>query len=261
MLSNVELAALIVLAGSVAAYAIGATIHVVIDWVHGKRMLREYWDKTDNKIAHIEEDVVRALSARLDEVKASAPVLDTETIVQRVREAVSAELAELHIEEDVVRALSARLDEVKASAPVLDTETIVQRVREAVSAELAELHIEVPPLDQAAVDQIATAIGKSLEFKARGVVGGRMRTQQHQVVQQICSSVDFGQPVLNAAWTLLPIDAKTNMLNRLVKAMRRAGLQIVPIAVVEGHTVDETAEEETGLFQLEDGSRSGRGRW
>ena len=46
-------------------YAIGATIHIWIDYAHGKRMLRQYWDKTDVKIAGIEAEVIEGLKKEI----------------------------------------------------------------------------------------------------------------------------------------------------------------------------------------------------
>jgi hypothetical protein len=65
MVSQVELAALIVLGGSIAAYAVGGMMHILIDYIHGKRLLRTYWDATDKKIAGIEDQVVAKLEERL----------------------------------------------------------------------------------------------------------------------------------------------------------------------------------------------------
>jgi len=60
---------------SVLAYFIGASVHVGIDYVHGKRMLRQYWDKTDLKIAGIQEDVITGLEQKLGS-RLNGPVVD-----------------------------------------------------------------------------------------------------------------------------------------------------------------------------------------
>jgi len=65
MLSPADTAALIILGGSVAAYAIGGGMHIAIDYVHGKRLLAKYWAATDTKIAAIKGDVVAELKAQL----------------------------------------------------------------------------------------------------------------------------------------------------------------------------------------------------
>jgi hypothetical protein len=51
--------------GGVIAYAIGGAMHIGIDAVHGKRMLRDYWAKTDVKIAAIKADVIGELKVEL----------------------------------------------------------------------------------------------------------------------------------------------------------------------------------------------------
>src|SRR5208282_4842485 len=76
MVSDAELAAFIVLGGSVLAYSVGATVHVLIDYIHGKRLLRQYWTATDAKIAAIETQVVTSLTAKLTDV-GKAPAADS----------------------------------------------------------------------------------------------------------------------------------------------------------------------------------------
>jgi len=70
----VEWLLVVAIASPIVAYAIGGVLHVSIDYVHGKRMLRAYWDKTDAKIAGITESVVDAVAEKVRTIVPSSPV-------------------------------------------------------------------------------------------------------------------------------------------------------------------------------------------
>lgn len=53
---------------SLLGYAAGAAMHIWIDYVHGKRLLRQYWDATDKKIAGIQSTVVTGVVEALPEI-------------------------------------------------------------------------------------------------------------------------------------------------------------------------------------------------
>jgi hypothetical protein len=223
-----ELAALIILGGSVLAYAIGGAMHIAIDYVHGKRLLRKYWDATDGKIAAIETKVVGSLKNELQSV-GKAPPVDFQPLLEQISEVVKVELQQLQLE---------------IPAPEIPP-------------------LQVPPIEISdhQVELIGERLAYAMSKKGQGAIGGRIRSDQAAVVDAISSSVDFGNAILNGAWVMLPRETKLAALNKLVKTMRRCGFQVIPIATIEGRTVGEESAEETGLFALPEGrSRSG-GRW
>jgi hypothetical protein len=57
--------AFLLAAVALAGYAVGGVMHIAIDYVHGKRLLRTYWAATDEKIAAIKGDVVEELAKKM----------------------------------------------------------------------------------------------------------------------------------------------------------------------------------------------------
>ncbi len=174
--------------GGVIAYAIGAVMHVWIDQIHGKHLLKKYWDATDVKIAGIEEQVTTSILANLPPFPA-APDLG----------AFKAELLAELPPVDVSGALEG----------FLRSESGIQW-----ATELADL---------AAAKFEARFIKKGTDQK-----GINHRHQQSEVGHLLLDNMDFGDSRMNAIWAILPGDAKKEAVTRIARVISRAGFVLIP---------------------------------
>jgi len=111
----------------VLAYVIGAVVHIVIDQVHGKRLLRKYWDETDQKIARIKGDVIGELQGELARIRLAIP-----------SSAPELKLPEIPTLHDIRECVVQELNQAPVNIPESFIDTIAERVRISVVAVLNE---------------------------------------------------------------------------------------------------------------------------
>jgi hypothetical protein len=189
-LSPTELAALIVLGGSILAYAIGGGMHIAIDYVHGKRLLRKYWDATDAKLAGIESRV----NSRIDLVRPPP---------------VGPELAQL--EERLVAKIP----------PPVSTEDLSSAFESFLRSDAGQQW--ATELGELAADRVTAGI----VAKTTSAAGAAARTAQSSIERMIMGSIDFGNPVLNGVWAAAPYQTKAGFVNRLARIIRKMGLVVL----------------------------------
>ena len=185
------------IASSLIGYACGAAMHIYIDYRHGKLLLRQYWDATDRKIAGIESEVIVGLKRELGEFP-EVPTVDQ--LVQGVKEQLP----------DVPT-----VDVGAGLETFLRSEPGVQWARE-----LASL---------AASDFEAAFIKRGTDQK-----GINARRQQSQTASILLNGIDFGDSRMNALWAFLPDEQKRAAVQRIARAIHRAGFLLVPINEVPG---------------------------
>ncbi len=181
---------------SVLAYVVGGVMHILIDYVHGKRLLRTYWDATDAKIAGIEDQV----AARIRRELPAAPVIPPfPEIPELDLSPIIAKFDELQMP-DVGRSLDA----------FLRSESGLQWARE-----LASL---------AAADFEAAFLKRGQDKK-----GITARTQQATIERTILDSIRFGDRRLDSLWAIADDDMKRQFVHRIALVINRAGFVLLPV--------------------------------
>jgi hypothetical protein len=210
----------VAIASPIVAYAIGGVMHIAIDAVHGRRLLRRYWDATDAKVAKIRADVVEDLRLQLDELKAAVPPAPDLQSLQERLEARMDELAADPIPENALEAAFERF--LRSPAGVTW------------AAELGNL----------AADKVLEGVRNLTTSKE----GARVRTQQSLLLRELAGAIDFGNPVMNGAWQMLGGPRQQAVFVRISRVLRAHGLALVRVTDTTARPAEDGGFEE--MLQL-----------
>ena len=180
-----ELAALIVLGGSIAAYAVGGAMHIAIDYVHGKRLLKKYWDATDVKIAAIKGEVIEALEDEEDEGS-------------------------------LIRKLRSEIDRRAPFGPDGPTAAGFESFLRSEAGKQWSVEL---------ADVTGTRVTEAIVTRLRQKAGAVAHHDQSRIARALAENMRFDVPVLDGAWGFLDPQTKMKIVNRLAKVIRRAGVE------------------------------------
>lgn len=181
----------------VAAYVIGAVVHVAIDQLHGRRLVDRYFRTTK---AQIVEPALRDLELRIEKALMSNLSALEGRLARRLEEDASPlDNLEAELESASGRALEGFLRSESGKTWARELGDYIQA-------------------------QVESAFVQRVASKAGAVA----RTSQSQLERLLDSTISFGNPILDGLWSAVPRESKREFVNRMARLIRRAGYVLVP---------------------------------
>lgn len=209
----------------VAAYVIGAVVHILIDQVHGKKLVDRYYattkrDMIDPAIKRLEERIVAL--GRYVEVAMGQTAKLTESGMREQLERVHASVnAEMNA---AIGRIEARLEN---EPPVLDQ---LEPQLEAATGRALDAFLRSDAgkeWSRELGNYVQTQIEEAFVQRTSSLAGSVARRSQSEIERLLEGAISFGNPILDGLWAAVPREAKRSFVNRLARVMRQRGAMIV----------------------------------